>query len=237
MGLLNTVPEARLSAEQVRGLLAQATYTRPGGFTGQVTQVHAAPAGATMAIGADGRAPRRGLLVGLAAGLAVVMFAAGFLTDRAIGGGFDRPAAMDDTVTFGEDGTLPEFTWDTTSTPGRCLNGRIAQGRRISGNVECTEPHDLEVYADAWTMSIPDEDDTFSDVRYPDVEDLHAYAERFCTMVFESAYVVGDEVAKEELRYRAVVPSEKGWLEYRGVYCVLRDAEDDQLTRSYVASK
>ncbi|OLF05511.1 hypothetical protein BLA60_36125 [Actinophytocola xinjiangensis] len=239
MGLLNTVPAARLSAEQVRGLLAQATYTPPGGLTGvTATRLAVGPA-ATRAIGAPGPPPRRGRLTGLVAGLAVLMFAAGFLTDRFVAGGADgdRPAAMEDTVTFGRDGTLPEFTWGENSVEGRCLNGRIAPGRRISGNVECTEPHDLEVYADDWTMSIPGEDDTFSDVSYPDPEDLYAYGEKFCTMAFESEFVVGDEAAKEKLRYRAVVPSEKGWSEYRGVYCVLRDAQDNQLTRSYVASK
>ncbi|GAB3450211.1 serine/threonine-protein kinase [Actinophytocola sediminis] len=240
MGLLNTVPEARLSVEQVRGLLAQATFTPPGGITGQATQLHAAPAGSTRHLAGPVRGPRRGPLIGMAAGLAVAMFAAGFLTDRAFGGPAEteRPAAMDATVTYGDDdATLPEFTWNE-SPEGGCLNGRIEQGRRISGNVECTEPHDLQVYQQGWSMSVPDESDDYPDPSYPGVDVLARYTERYCTMVFDSEWVVGSDADKQKLRYQAVVPSRKAWgEEYRSTYCVLRDAQDKQLTEDYIASK
>ena len=243
MGLLNTLPQARPSAGQVRGLLAQAAHTPPGGFTGQSTQLHASPAMSPTTpstLATQARGPRRSLLGGLVAVLAVAMFAAGFLTDRAFGAGpdGDLPEGMEETVTYGEGGTLPEFSW-SSYPEGRCLIGRIQTGQRIAGaaHVECTEPHDLQVYADGWTMSIPQEHEDFSDTSYPGFALLADYAERFCTMVFRSEYVAGGAADKERLRYRAVVPSQQAWEEYRSFYCVLRAADGDQLTRTYLASK
>ncbi|HEX2130772.1 MAG TPA: protein kinase [Actinophytocola sp.] len=238
MGLLSTVPAARLSAEQVRGLLAQVTNTPPGGITTAATSHYLPP---TTAVARPASPRRRGPVIALVAVLAAVLFAGGFVTSEALGSaqGAERPAGMEDTVTFGQGGTLPEFTWNDYYPEGGCLIGRIQPGQRIGENaqVECTEPHDLQVYADGWTMSIPEENDEFTDVGYPDPAVLTAYAERFCAMAFDSERVVGDAADKGKLRYRAVVPSEQAWAEYRGVYCVLRAADGSQLTESYLASK
>ncbi|MCT2585185.1 serine/threonine-protein kinase [Actinophytocola gossypii] len=238
MGLLNTVPSARPSAEQVRGLLAQVTNTPAGGITTALTSQIVAP---TTAVARPDRRRRRGPVLALVAVLGVAVFAGGFLTSEALGSASadERPPGMADTVTFGEGGTLPEFTYNDYYPEGGCLNGRVEPGQRIGENaqVECTEPHDLQVYANAWTMDIPEENDEFPDVGYPDPAVLNAYAERYCTMAFDSELVAGDAADKENLRYRALVPSERAWEEWRGVYCVLGAADGGQLTESYLASK
>ena len=240
-GLLNTVPAARPSAEQVRGLLAQVTNAPPGGITTAVTSHYPAPTTAVTQPAQPARPRRRGPVLALGAVLAVAVFAGGFLTSEALGSAEadERPAGMEDTVTFGDGGTLPEFGYDDYYPEGGCLNGRIQPGQRINENaqVDCTEPHDLQVYASGWTMSVPEENDEFPDVGYPDPAVLTTYAERYCTMVFDSERVTGDAVDKEKLRYRALVPAERAWSEWRGVYCVLRAADGGQLTESYLASK
>jgi hypothetical protein len=254
MGLLNTVPEARLSAEQVRGLLGQATRTPAGGFTATTSHPAAQQAATRQALvaptshlpyTAPGHQPRprrsavRTVLVVVAAVVvAAGAFVGGFFTHGAVQAepGSDRPANMDAGVTYGEGGTLPELTW-SSFPEGACLNGRLANGQRIteSAQVECTEPHDLQFFHAEAQLRAPEDYEEFPDADYPDVAALTAYTERLCTLVFESNWLDGD---KSKLRYRAAVPTERGWDENRSVICVLYpSAGDVQLTRSYVASK
>ena len=245
MGLLNAVPEARLSAEQVRGLLAQANRTPPSGFTAGVTvpnytgpapthrMAHSPPAAVAP------RARRSAaFVVGVVVAVVALMagsFVGGFFTHgtTAAGGGDGRPANLDAAITYGEGGLLRELTW-TSYPEGACVNGRLAQGQRITATaqVECTEPHDLQFFHSEAQLRAPEEYEDFPDPDYPDAGELTAFTEHLCTLMFNSKWLTGDRSA---LRYRAVIPTRGGWDSNRSVICVLYRADREQLTRSYVA--
>jgi hypothetical protein len=238
-GLLNTHPEARPSAAQVRELLGQATATPPDGFAARTAPVTPFAPGTTRyaapAAPAARRGPRWGAVLAVGAVVAAAVFAAGFATGTATGPDpqGDRPAGMDATLTYGAGGVIPEVTWSSYPT-GACLNGGLERGRRLtaSAQVECDEPHDLQFFLAREVFPIPAEYDTFTDVGYPGQADLVVFAERLCTMAFGSARVSGDAEDKAGLRYRALVPAEDAWEELRDVLCVLYQPGSDQLTES-----
>jgi hypothetical protein len=241
MGLLNAVPQARLSAEQVRGLLAQANRTPPGGLT--ATRLAPAPPTSHLAYpltASDTRRPRsaarRVLVVVAAVALAAGAFVGGFFTGKAgqttITGG-DRPANMDEAITYGPGGLLPELSWNGYPE-GACLNGRLTKGQRItsSAQVKCDQPHELQFYHSESQLRAPEEYEDFPNPEYPDAARLTAYTEQLCTLVFESKWLKGD---KTSLRYRAVIPTKEQWDRDRSVVCVLYDKDGKQLTETYVA--
>jgi hypothetical protein len=241
MGLLNSTPQARLSATQVRGLLAQANRTPPGGFT--ATQLASMPPTSHLAYPAtrpDAARPRSAtrtvLVVVAAVALVAGAFVGGFFTGRtgqstATGG--ERPANMDETITYGEGGLIEELSW-SGYPEGACLNGRLARGQRItsSAQVECDQPHELQFYHSETQLRAPEEYEEFPNPGYPDVGRLTAYTERLCTLVYNSNWLTGD---KTNLRYRAVIPTKEQWDGDRSVVCVLYDKDGKQLTRNYVA--
>jgi hypothetical protein len=228
-GLLNTHPEARPSAAQVRGLLAQAAGTPPEGVTAQVM-----PHG-TVTYPAPSRSLTRKPVVVTAAVLAVAMLVAGYFLRIATEPVPEVPYDMDQTLTYGDGGFLEELTWTTDSPPGACLNSELVEGRLItqSAHVECAEPHSLEVFETRtfWAAPATDEEDML-DLEYPGEAGLTGYAENVCTMIFGSNKVPDTS----NLRYRALVPTRKKWESGgRNVACVLYHDQGDQLTRSYVA--
>jgi hypothetical protein len=225
MGLLNTHPEARPSAEQVRGLLAQTTNTPPEGLTAQL-------AGPPTMRDAPPAAPRR--RTWLVAALAVALVAAGFVTRVATEPepASDRPAAMDTTLTYGDGGYLKELT--VSSYPvGGCVGDDLVEGRRIidTAQVDCAKPHVFQVYETRTFYKAPADYETYPDIEYPGVDGLSAYTESICELIFDSAKVTGDKTA---LRYRALVPTRQSWDSLREVYCVLYRADGDQMTKSMV---
>jgi hypothetical protein len=230
-GLMNSHPEARPSAAQVRGLLAQATGTPPAGMTAPVL-----PSGTVMypAPGVPGRRrPGKALLVA-AAVTAVALLAGGYFLRVATEPGPVVPGGMESTLTYGagDDGYLRELTWDS-SPEGSCLNSELVQGRYItqSAHVECSEPHSLEVFAWRSYYEKPDDEyDEWTDIGYPGLDNLSRFAEGHCTGVF------GSEVVPEtsSLRYRALVPTARAWVQRRTIYCVLYDREGKQMAKSYV---
>jgi eukaryotic-like serine/threonine-protein kinase len=228
-GLLNTHPEARPSAAQVRGLLAQATGTPPAGVTAPVT------AHGTMAYQAPRRPPARKPMLVTAAVLAVAMLAGGYLLRIATEPGPDVIADMDTTITYGvgDDGYLEEFSY-TSYPDGGCLTVELDEGRRIteSAHVECEDLHSVEVFGSRTYYEKPDEDysDEWTDISYPGLAELSGFAESFCAGLFGSE-VLPDTSA---LRYRALVPTEKAWEDRRSIYCVLYDRDGEQLTKSHV---
>jgi hypothetical protein len=245
MGLLNSVPAARLSADQVRGLLAQANRTPPSGFTAGVpgaTVPHYPGPMPTQHMVHSPPAPRRrrsaaftvGVVVAVVA-LVAASFAGGFLTRGAVtsAAGDGRPANLEAAVTYGEGGLLPELSWNSYPE-GACLNGRLAQGQRITAaaQVECTEPHDLQFFHSEVQLQAPEEYEDFPNPGYPETGELTAFAEHLCTLIFDSKWLAGDRSA---VRYRAVIPTRDGWNENRAVICVLYRADHKQLTKSYVA--
>ncbi len=247
MGLLNATPAARPSAEQVRGLLAQATLNTVATTTpdGQPTsQLYAGtalyPMNNTMVAAPRPSGRRRPLLLAGTALLLVAAVVGAVLVTRAVidGPSGDRPEIMDETVTYGNGGFIPELGWDTYPA-GACLLGQLAEGRRINSShqVECTEDHDLQIFHSRAVFSIPGEyGGELVDTGYPDQAGLNRFAETACTLAFDSDQVSGDDKATE-LRYRALVPSKEAWEEdARRVHCALYDKDDNgQLSDSRLA--
>jgi hypothetical protein len=242
MGLLIAIPEARLSATQVRGLLGQATRTPPAGFTATLAQPDPAPTShLAYPVTAPSSPPRRSavrtvLLLVLVVAVGAGLFLGGFFTHGAVRAAPDdgRPANLDPAITYGGGGLLAQLSWNSYPEGG-CLNGRLAQGQRIteSAQVDCAEPHDLQFFHSETQLRAPEEYETFPNPAYPDPAVLTAYAEQVCTLVFDSNWLTGD---RKGLKYRAVVPTKDGWTTNRAVICVLYRADGEQLTRSYVAS-
>jgi eukaryotic-like serine/threonine-protein kinase len=221
-GLLNTHPTARPTAAQVGGLLGQATYTPPAGFA---TPVATTP---------TPHRPRRRVPTSLVALVAVALLAGGYLLRVATEPKPTGPADRDPTLTYGEGGYLAQFEWDTSSPAGGCVNSELDQGRRVttSAQVECTDPHGLQVFEYRTFWSKPDEyGDGDLDLAYPGEAGLTGYAENVCGMIFGSNKVpdTGD------LRYRALVPTRRHWDDGgRDVVCVLYQEHGTQLDKSYV---
>jgi hypothetical protein len=249
MGLLNTTPAARPSAEQVRGLLAQATMntiaaTPPDGQPTSQLYANTAmyPREATrMATGPVPQRPRRprrpAVLAGVALVVVAVMVGAVLLTKAVIGSdqAGERPENMDETRTYGAGGFIKEFAPESYPVGG-CLLGEVTEGRRFNSShqTECAEDHDIQVFHSRTSMAIPAEYGPEPvNVQYPDEATLFRFAELTCTMVFDSEQVSGKD-KHTELRYRALVPSDQQWRESRGVYCLLYDKDSDQLSESRV---
>jgi hypothetical protein len=217
MGLLNTHPEARPSAEQVAGLLSQITMTPANGFLAQT----AAMTPQSTAHYAPPRKTRRwGVVTTVALAAAAALFAGGFATRIATEPepGADRPPGMDTAITYGEGGHLPEFAWESYPE-GDCINSSLAAGRRIaqSAHVECDQPHQFEVYQTRTFYSPPGDYDTWPDIDYPGHDGLVQYTESVCRMIFES---------------KAMIPETRE--DDRDSYCVLYAPGDDQLDKSYL---
>ena len=228
-GLLNTHPDARPSAGQVRGLLAQATGTPPEGITAPVLP----PSTAMYPAPVRPRRWSRPVLVA-AAVLAVALLAGGYFL-RVATAPDPRPVDMDSTLTYGtgEDGYVKEFSWGSDPVGG-CLTYDVSvEGRRITqgAHVDCEVPHQIEVFEAKSFYGKPGEYDEWPDIAYPGVATLSGFAESYCTAMFESDQVVSDT---SSLRYRALVPTEKAWQDRRDVYCVLYERGGDQLTESRV---
>ncbi|HYQ65870.1 serine/threonine-protein kinase [Actinophytocola sp.] len=236
-GLLNSHPEARPSAPQVRRLLTQAT-TMPR------TRVPTAPvpvvlSGNTQHTPAPVTPRRRWSLpvLAVAVALATAMFAGGYVVHAVTAPDptaprAERPAAMAPALTYGSGGDLRQFTWAHRDGGGICLTGELREGARITDDarVDCAKSHDTEIFDWLVFWSKPDADDAEPDIGYPGVTRLTDFTENMCAMMFESEYV-SDTTG---LRYRAVVPAEKAWVTERTVVCVLYDREGDRLDRSYV---
>ena len=231
MGLLNTHPDARPSAAQVSGLLAQATNTPPAGLTMPVASQHTVRQ-------TPPPAPRRArLALAIGSAAAVVLFVGGFLTRLATEPEPDsgRPANMAEALTYGSGGYLAELTW-TSYPSGGCFDSELAKGRHITNNthVECTESHVFEVFDTRTFYTAPATYEKFPDIDYPGQDGLTRYAEASCEMIFNSAKVP-DASDKSVLRYRALVPTEGAWDEQRDAVCVLYRTDGNQMSKSFMA--
>jgi hypothetical protein len=230
-GLLIGAPEARLTAPQVRALLARAGEPADIPVTGPVRPLTAVYPGATRPV------RRRGALAVAAAVGALALFAAGALTSRFLGWGGDEPIGMTPTLSYGPAGAVPDFQL----SKGSCANGRVEQGRRFpsSAGVSCAEPHDIEVFA---ADSVTDYADPAG---YPGLDPLARYAERRCALLFGSDRVTAPD-KNTALEWVALVPSAKAWAGdgdgdsgsgsgARRGYCVLWRIDGAQLQRSVLA--
>ena len=226
MGLLNGTPQARLSAHQVRGLLAQV-----GTPTGEQTVAHAAtamyPGPHATRLAPGPRRPRRkvvGPVLVVAAVLLAGAFAGGWFSGRA---GMVEPMvdpAKGETFTYGSGGAIPEFA----VSPGSCGSSRLQQGRGVASSVTCDEVHDFEVVYGT-------ELDQADDMGYPGDGRAKALGESVCAVVFnDDAYVLSDR--RGDLAYVTLVPTRATWTDSeqpeQSVLCAIRARDYVQLKAS-----
>jgi eukaryotic-like serine/threonine-protein kinase len=212
MGLLNGTPAARLSATQVRGLLAQATNTPP---TGTVVGAPGYPGGTAMLHGPNATqlatgphrppaapsAARRLLLVALVVVLVAGAGVGGWLFGKAQVPEQAVDAAKGATMTYGKGGgDIPEFALGN----GACPTAQLHAGRNYpsDSNTACDDPHEFEVVATDYYG------DT-EELAYPAAQ-LRPFAEATCAMVFASE-LVATEDKDRTLSYVTLMPTERSW--------------------------
>ncbi|WP_216216327.1 serine/threonine-protein kinase [Amycolatopsis aidingensis] len=242
MGLLISSPEARLSAQQARGLLSMAgaqsgVSTPPGG---QHTALYSGAA-PTMVGGHTGpRQPppgrtRRNLLLAGGAVAAVALLVGGlFLGKWLFEPDPEVDPAMLPTMTYGKGGDL-KIEDDGGDW---CYDGQLRLGYQLS-SADCDEPYNLQRY-DRVTALGNDRDRDNAPVEYPAEQDLRAFAEAHCAMSFHSNTIKPDK--RDRLRYAALIPAQEEW-EFipesdnpnRQVICVAESASGAQLN-GYVAN-
>jgi hypothetical protein len=206
MGLLVSVPEARISTEQARGLLAAVarqqtvSYPMPGAGPTMVQS------GGLAVTPAARSARRRGALVTGAVLAAVALLAGGIFLGKPV---WSPPVdeAMQPTLTYGPGGDLGELNIDSIDT---CVDTPIARGRSLAPSnwVDCEEPHDAEQHATAAPLPVSHDSDAAVAV-YPGLERVRAYGETFCAATFHSNAVPAQRRAN--LNYRVLVPTKTAW--------------------------
>ncbi|HEU5475052.1 MAG TPA: serine/threonine-protein kinase [Actinophytocola sp.] len=230
MGLLINTPQARLTAQQVRGLLGQIS----GPHTGPQTVHLGYPHQTTRLTGPQPQRPPRGKARIWLAVAAVVLVAAGAAT----GGWFahrafatEKPeAANGGVMEWGEGGAVPEFKPNN----GYCASGNLRPGVSYTSTVECDEPHDIQVFG----VASPMENSTNFSVGYPGRERLSVYGQAWCGMVFASVWI-NDNRKADTLTYVTLIPSEQTWKDAERsnehpVICVLHSRDGSQLRTSKV---
>jgi eukaryotic-like serine/threonine-protein kinase len=235
MGLLNGVPQARLSATQVRGLLAQATNTPPTGtsvlgYNGG-TAMYPTPGVTQVATGPQrGVAPSRGrrrLVLVLMVVLVLAAAAGGWFLGRALMAA-EQPvdAAKGATMTYGKGGQIPEFEQSNLA----CPTARLEQGHSYPSSITsaCDGPHEFEVVTSDYFSS--------DDLGYP-ADTLRTFAESSCSLIFSSELVATRDKA-QSLTYVTLMPTKQSWEDDvrsngsegdRTIYCLITSRHDQQL--------
>ncbi|HEX2130774.1 MAG TPA: protein kinase [Actinophytocola sp.] len=227
MGLLNGVPDARLSATQVRGLLAHATATPPAGTQTVGLGAYTAPPTQRADREPGPRRRKKLVIAGLVAAL-VVGLAGGWFGARALQGGDEVDPAKGPTLTYGPGGDIEQFEIGD----GQCSSARVEAGRQYpsSSQSDCTEPHEFEaIEADVF-------DNTELD--YPGRDVLAPYAERMCALLFASDLVATEDKA-QTLSYVTLVPTARSWADAgdddsenggdRSTWCLITSRDSRQL--------
>ncbi|OZM74405.1 serine/threonine protein kinase [Amycolatopsis antarctica] len=262
MGLLAVSPEGRLPAEQARGLLqmaaaGQGQSTPPGGnhgpnptavhpgrqpnqtMVGGHTMLGAPPMSGPARPSAKGTGRRKLMLAGGAL-LGVALLAGGFFAGKPFWGP-SEDAAMLPSFTYGAfDSDIPAL--NRTSSYD-CGNTPLDSGKSLTDDnwSDCAKTHTFEIFADI--VAVGDESPSSSAdpkplTEYPGEEQLKAFAEAKCALVFNSSVVPADQRAK--LSYRALAPAQALWEKQpaedyggelnRRVLCVLQDSTGAPLT-------
>jgi hypothetical protein len=220
-GLLNGKPEARLSPQQVRGLLGQVVHqTVPHGGTYP---------GVNATITAPAR--RRNPWPWVAA---VVLLVAGAFTGGWFWGRTGLVAPVDDaakgpTYTYGDaTADIPAFEL----YQGGCASAPLEAGRSYTDSTDCAGPHDFEVLYEFNPFG------SEADAEYPDVAALRSLAEASCSLVFGLDQAV-PENRRDRLKHMSLVPTKDSWTApsdemNRNMYCVIASRDDKQLTEQVV---
>ncbi|MBP2323965.1 serine/threonine protein kinase [Kibdelosporangium banguiense] len=231
MGLLNSNPEGRPTAPQVRALLGQATQVAMNtGPTAQTwapnpTQPSAPPKS------------RRVLAIVMVVVLAAAMLTAGWFGRDVFGAG--GTGSIQQTMTYGEGGNIPVLELYFNSGKS-CLNKPPADKLQYESAdiVDCTkEAHGAEVFAEFKTgLSTPDKEKNTPGAGYPADGSLAKYAEASCTMQFSSSDVKKDKT----MNYVALVPSQQVWGDKssppRSIFCAAWPTDGSSMTGTIVAN-
>ncbi|GAA0637842.1 serine/threonine-protein kinase [Kutzneria viridogrisea] len=234
MGMLISSPQARLTAQQAAHLMDLAAA---GPHNGQSQPNLAVPATTpiTPEPSTGSRVRRVAVLAGVAVLVAAAAFGGGWLTGK-LGGTATSVAspALQQTWTYGDGGQIPQFKLNT----GSCASGAMATSRSYTTGTACTEPHDIEVFANPSTL------DTSYKGSYPGQDAVSRDAEGSCALVFASDKISFQD-RDTKLRFRALVPSADAWNRKksedssegpaRESFCVLFAADGSQLTQSAIA--
>jgi hypothetical protein len=239
MGLLNSAPEGRPTAPQVRALLSQATQQIPITGPTAATWVPQNTAQAGVNLPAKNR---RGTAI-LAAVLAVVMLAAGWFGHSLLGSSGDGSTSapgLRPTMTFGVGGNIPVFEI-YLSARHSCLQQPPKDKDQFTSSdaMDCVkESHKAEVFAEiesAWFKKANKSAGTPA-ADYPG-DALVKYAESGCTVKFASNQVT----KKAAMNYLALIPSQAAWERadspVRYIYCVAWNADGSDQTGSILAGE
>jgi len=167
---------------------------------------------------------------------AVIAGAAGLLIGAVVGGlvvfalgtsGVFNP----DPLTRGPGGKLARFDLAV----GQCANGKVEPGSGFGRDaaVPCSESHDFEVYASTVPpgRALSEEQDGDRAVRYPNADDLAAFADDHCLLAFEG--FVGSDFDGSDLDFTGIIPSRAAWeAGDRTVACALWQADGDSMVGS-----
>jgi hypothetical protein len=232
MGLMINTPQARLTAAQVRGLLAQVPSGPHTGPQAMLQPTSVVPRHQTMP-GLD--KPKRNVgRLAATIGLVVVLVVAAFFIGVAAGrkaapGGDAADPAKGATLTWGEGGDIPEFNVSV----GSCGAGLLTSGRSVSSTTDCKKPHDFQSFGERELISRSDEN-----VKYPSKAVLIRVGEAYCRLLFDSD-VITDAKKADTLTYLTLIPSQAAWEDTghggREVTCVVQSRAGKQLEDTVLA--
>ncbi|MFI9452371.1 serine/threonine-protein kinase [Amycolatopsis sp. NPDC052450] len=237
LGLLVTKPEARMSYDQVRSLLAaaqgvQAQPTPPSGGTAMMPQ-----SGWPMTRLAPAPAKRnlRPLWLSLAAVAVIGALVGGIFLGRWMAAPEGNNQAQP-TLTYGINGQLK-----VESSLSECYNIPLQQqSAALNSDTQgtCSKDHLVEVYAKGSLLDVESAgSDDAAVAGYPGADAVNRIAEAVCSATFNSDVVPPQQRAG--LYWRAVVPTEAEWNRplseenrnySRGYFCLLAKTDGGQLT-------
>ena len=220
-GLLNVTPQARLSPQQVRGLLGQVRHPAADPTT-RYTPPHTTKP-------ATGPAKRRAwwpILVAVVV-LAAGAFAGGWFSGRA---GLVEPVvdpAKGPTYSYG--GASADISAFEIYENG-CAPAPLEKGRSYTDSTDCAGSHDFEViYAPEAFGSDPG-------IPYPGESALRSLAEASCAMVFGLDGVIEPAKMRDQLLHTSLYPSKDSWgaadKADRKMYCLVSRRDNKQLDQS-----
>ncbi|MFD6070503.1 MULTISPECIES: serine/threonine-protein kinase [Amycolatopsis] len=232
LGLLVTKPEARMSYDQVRSLLAaaqgvQAQPTPPSGGTAMMPQ-HGQPM--TRLAPAPPKRNLRPLWLSLAAVAVIGALVGGIFLGRWMAAPEGDNQAQP-TLTYGINGQVK------LGSSGDCYNVPLKEGVNLNDGISCDKDHLLEVFAKGSLLDVQSYSDDDAQVAvYPGADAVNRIAESLCSATFNSNVVPGAQ--RTSLTWRAVVPTEAEWNRppneedrsySRGFLCLLAKTDGSQI--------
>ncbi len=234
-GLMINIPQARLTAAQVRGLLTHVPTGPPTGPTaltaaavGTAHDPQQRPTQAVAGPGAPNKRVNRAVAITLAAVLAVAAGVGGFFLSR----GLDSTAAGSQPLavkkfTYGQGGDLRKFQ----VPDGYCGNGVLQTNASFDAYDDCKKDFDFQVFGSVEPMNSSAK---WSYLR-SELEDLGV---SYCGWLFATDRVAREN--KKDLTYAVLLPSQSTWEAEEGgdrtVVCVLTRKDEKQLTESQVTA-